>query len=184
MEDKICVICDDKYRPSYSKQLCCGRRCTAIIRAKKRVSNRIVKYCEVCGKKMLLPLSSAHRKYCSRECANIGRTTKVKKICEYCCKEYSVIKNRENKTKYCSRGCSDKAKRGAPNCICTQCGKPFHMKLSRQNKYERRLGFFCSKECFNKYKEKAYSGSGNHQHDLKGPLNASFKGNVISQKKS
>lgn len=182
MENKICIVCGKEYTPTYKRQQCCGRSCASTLRAKKLKALRIVKYCEVCGKKMYLPASSAQRKYCCRKCTDIGRTTKIKKVCEFCGKEYWVIKERENTSKYCSRKCSDEAKKGKPNCICTQCGKPFHMKMYSQLKYKRNLGFFCSKECLNKYKEKAYAGSGNHQYGLKGPLNASFNGMVIPKK--
>lgn len=182
MDNRKCIICGKEFMPTHTTQQCCCQKCAAILRGRNRKTERIIKYCEVCGKEMYLKPSKANTKYCCRECAEKGRTTQVKKICEYCGKEYYVIKSREKITKYCSRECSDKAKEGKPNCICTQCGKPFHMKPYLQNKYERHLGYFCCTECFNKYKETAYSGAGNHQYGLKGPLNDNFKGNIIPQK--
>lgn len=104
------------------------------------------------------------------------------KICENCGREFSVIKSRENTARYCCKKCSGEAKKSTPETKCSFCGKLFHMKKTQQNRYERNLGFFCSKECLNKAKKIAYSGSGNHQFGLKGSLNSSFKGEEIVTK--
>lgn len=149
------------------------------MKAEKQKANRLLKHCEVCGKEMYVTTANAGRKYCCRECADIGRTTLITKTCEICGIEFKVIRSRNKTAKYCSIECQNKALRGEDNCICTQCGKPFHMKQSRQKRYERNLGLFCSRECLSKYKEAAYSGSGNHQYGLKGPLNASFIDDIL-----
>ena len=182
METKICQYCGVEYTPSYSKQKYCSNKCASIVRANKCKANRIVKKCEVCGKEMYLKKSSSHIKYCSRECTYIGRNTQIEKVCEYCGKKYHVIESRDGSAKYCSRECADKALHGIKNCTCSQCGKKFHMKKSQKDRYDRNLGIFCSQECLNKYKKIAYSGSGNHQFGLKGPLNASFNGDITYKK--
>lgn len=182
MEKRRCIICDKEYLPTYKKQQCCSRKCAAIMRGNQQKSSRILKHCKVCGKEMYVDFSHKNRKYCCRKCADIGRTTLITKTCEVCGAEFKVIKCRDETAKYCSIKCQRKSLRGEENCICTQCGKSFHMKQSQQNKYERNLGLFCSKECFSEYKKKAYSGSGNHQYGLKGPLNASFINDVLLQK--
>ena len=68
------------------------------------------------------------------------------------------------------------------NVICTQCGKAFYMKPSQMSRYERREGFFCSKDCFYKHKSGYMTGENNHQWGLKGNLNASFKGGRIRKR--
>ena len=182
MEKKICINCGKEYLPTYDKQQCCCKKCAAIIKAEKQKANRVLKHCEVCGNDMYVIPARINKKYCCRKCADIGRTTKVKKICEYCGKEFSVINKRDNTAKYCCRNCADKAKIAKPNCTCTQCGKEFYMKKYQQDSYNRNLGYFCSRDCVTEYKRKAYLGSGNHQYGLQGPLNASYHGDVIPQK--
>ena len=104
----------------------------------------------------------------------------VKKVCEFCGKEFYVIKSREKTAHYCSKECSNKARKALPNCQCDVCGKEFHRKPSHISK-EPSLGNFCSVACLNKAKSTAYKGAGNHQYGLKGPLNASFiQGNTVT----
>lgn len=59
------------------------------------------------------------------------------------------------------------------NCTCPICGTKFHRKPFHINRFKH---CYCSKECANKAKSIAYSGSGDHQYGLKGPLNASWNG--------
>lgn len=103
----------------------------------------------------------------------------VEKICECCGNTFKVINCRKDTAKYCCRQCADKAKKVGPNVICSVCGKPFYMKTCQQLRYKRLLGLFCSRECLNKAKEIKYSGAGNPQYGIKGPLNSSFKGAEI-----
>lgn len=106
----------------------------------------------------------------------------VKKKCIICGKDFEVIPCRKDTAKYCSNECKNKGFKAEPNVICSTCGKAFHMKQNQQNRYNRNLGYFCSKECVNKAKTLAYSGEGNHQFGLKGDLNASFSGYETIQK--
>lgn len=182
MENKECIICGKAFTPLYTLQQCCCNSCASILRNRNRNTVKIVKCCEVCGKEMFLTTSNSKRKYCSRECADIGRTTQITKICEICGKEFSVIKCRKDSAKYCSTECQRKSLYAQDNCICPVCGKSFHIKPYHLKKYCNSLGSFCSRECLNAYKKQAYLGSGNHQYGLKGPLNASFKGNIILEK--
>ena len=59
------------------------------------------------------------------------------------------------------------------NCTCLICGTKFHRKPCH---VKRSKHCYCSKECVNKAKSILFSGSGNHQYGLKGPLNASWQG--------
>jgi len=107
---------------------------------------------------------------------------KVKKICNNCSSEYWVPTWRDDKSKFCSRKCSDEARRAKPNTKCTKCGTLFHMKEYSKKRYKRNHGFFCSRDCYSKYKSIAISGENNHQYGLKGHLNASFKGHKINKR--
>ena len=108
---------------------------------------------------------------------------KIKKVCENCGKEFEVFPCRSTKAKYCSRRCSDAAKKNNNlNCVCPICGKAFYRKPCHLKKYGRSLGVHCSRACLDIAKRTLYAGERNHQYGLKGPLNSSFKGFVISEK--
>lgn len=75
---------------------------------------------------------------------------------------------------FCSKKCEyEWRKSQSPlNCTCAYCGKQFHRKETHKRK---NIKNYCSTTCANKDKKIRYSGSGNHQHGLKGSLNASWK---------
>lgn len=83
----------------------------------------------------------------------------IKKICEYCGKEFTC-KPSENR-KYCCKDCSNKASKNKPNLknrsnkvkvICKVCGKVEYVTPSRAKKY-----VCCSKECMGKLNSQKYS---------------------------
>lgn len=100
-------------------------------------------------------------------------------ICKQCGKEFSVIPCRQDTAKYCSKHCANAGLHGENNCICEVCGKEFHRKPYHMKRYKHRT---CSKTCMNLLKSKLYTGEGNHQYGLRGPLNASFNGLEITRK--
>lgn len=102
----------------------------------------------------------------------------IEKTCQICGKSFNVQHWRKN-AKYCGKQCANAALRGKPNVVCTQCGKNFHIKQYQISRYERKHGFFCSKECYASFKKRAMIGIGNHQFGLKGNLNCSHKGAEI-----
>lgn len=67
-----------------------------------------------------------------------------------------------------------------PNCQCAVCGVKMYMKPYRQRRAKH--GVTCSKACSNLLKSQYSQGKGNHQYGLKGRLNASFRGEEISDK--
>lgn len=182
MDNRICINCGKEFTPTYSKQQCCGRKCAAIIKANKQKENRILKHCIVCGKEMYVTQVHSNQKYCCRKCADIGRTTTVKKKCEICGKEFEVIHARKDSAKYCSIKCQRESLKKENNCTCPQCGKEFHLKPYTLNRYGQSFGHYCSKECLNQARKTLMLGKKNHQFGLKGTLNSSFKGDVILQK--
>lgn len=93
-----------------------------------------------------------------------------------------VVPHWRPSAKYCSTDCQHKGRYATPNTICTNCGKPFHMKQYQKNKTPRSMGYFCSKQCTAEYRKTWFKGENNHQYGLKGSLNSSFKGEVLSRK--
>ena len=100
----------------------------------------------------------------------------VVKKCLFCGNEYVIPHWRIAKSKFCSRECSDKSKLANGNTVCTNCGKSFHMKDSAKRRYNRKIGFFCSKDCLSQYRKEYFKGANNHQYGKKGHLNKSFIG--------
>ena len=102
--------------------------------------------------------------------------------CVICDNEFKRSGKQALTAKTCSRKCMGELYKAKANTECTNCGESFHIKKSQKERYNRNLGFFCSKDCLNMYKVNAYSGEGNHQYGLKGHLNSSFKGDLIERK--
>lgn len=93
--------------------------------------------------------------------------------CKQCGEEF--IKHKKHKLgMFCSHSCGDLYRKwnNEPNCKCPVCGVDFYRKQSQIKKNKTSC---CGTECSNKYRKIAFSGKNNHQHGLKGKLNASFK---------
>lgn len=74
---------------------------------------------------------------------------KIKKICQYCGKEYYVEKSQENRTKFCSDKCFRANKNKRVEYNCDYCGKSFMITKSRVEQVERgeRKGLYCCSQC-------------------------------------
>lgn len=103
------------------------------------------------------------------------------KNCEHCGVVFTFPHWRISTAKFCSKECSSESKIAKANITCTFCGKLFHMKKSQQNKYKRSRGFYCSYNCQYTHLAELTKGDLNHQFGLKGELNSSFKGKIISR---
>lgn len=89
-------------------------------------------------------------------CNNTFNSTK-KITCSDYCKE---IYNKWNKP---------------PNTSCKECGVSFYLKPSR---IKRAKTIYCSQACHNIGKQEYMAGENNHQYNLKGELNSSFKDGI------
>lgn len=74
---------------------------------------------------------------------------KVRKICQYCGKEYFIQKSQEHRSKFCSDDCFRKNKNTQVEYNCDYCGKLFKVKKC---KYETTLNnpnkhLYCSSQC-------------------------------------
>lgn len=96
----------------------------------------------------------------------------IVKTCHACGKEFFVPRWRA-KAKYCSVSCQHEGRKATPNAKCPICGASFHAKPFHVKKYKI---VCCSMECSKEHRRQLMTGDGNHQHGLKGDLNASFKG--------
>jgi len=105
----------------------------------------------------------------------------IKKVCAMCGAEFEVPHWRMNKAKYCSTACQNQALHATANVVCGTCGKVFHLKKSAMERYPRTMGFFCSKKCASIARVDFMTGNKNHQFNLKGEKNDSFKGNEINK---
>lgn len=147
--------------------------------------------CEYCGKEFEAKQSSK-RKYCCKECSNLGRKGKkigtkverIKVVCATCGKEEYVLPCRAKNYHCCSVACLAKynSERYSQkiSCICPICGKEFKLKPYSYNRIKSTP--CCSKECASKLKETTFIGKNNHQYGLKGKLNASFKDRALPKK--
>lgn len=120
--------------------------------------------CQYCGKEFQRTAREYRRtvkinrpiKYCSRECANKGRDTRVEKSCPVCGKTFLVQGRLSNQNLSCSPECAQKRREKAHSpitIICKGCNKEFTVESSYYTTQEKRgqKVNFCSKECQNKY---------------------------------
>lgn len=97
--------------------------------------------------------------------------------CAICGKIEAVPEHRAKKYKTCSIEC--RSKLAAQNLTqkiktnCVVCGTELELKPFRLKRVKH--GITCSKECFAQRQKEVMAGERNHQHGLKGPLNASYK---------
>lgn len=105
------------------------------------------------------------------------------KKCLICEKEYTRYGKQSLVSKTCSFECLGKYNQAKPDTVCTYCGKEFHMKKYRKERYSRNFGYYCSKSCCGNDRKNKFTGDKNHQFNLKGHLNSSFKG-LETQKKN
>lgn len=73
---------------------------------------------------------------------------KIKKICQYCGKEYFVPEIQKNRSKFCSDSCFRKSRNTQVDYNCDFCGKTFKVIKS---KYDRAINnnkqLYCSAQC-------------------------------------
>ena len=99
--------------------------------------------------------------------------------CIICGKENYVVNTKKFPKDFCSYKCYEEWKKWnkEPNCTCAVCNKAMYIKLSRLQKNKN--GITCSKECSNKLKSEYMKGENNHQYNLIGDKNTSFKGKTL-----
>ena len=74
---------------------------------------------------------------------------KIKKICQYCGKEYYVSESQKDRSKFCSDKCFRANKNKRVEYNCDYCGKPFMVTKSRVDKVKlgEIKGLYCCSQC-------------------------------------
>jgi len=112
--------------------------------------NKTTIICQICGKEKIVYKSVAKRgvKYCSRDCANKGMTTKKTVPCVICGRTLIKKPSTPNK-RFCSKVCMGVWQLGQARNpktgeikTCEHCGKEYYIQKSRADKSQ-----FCSKHC-------------------------------------
>ena len=99
--------------------------------------------------------------------------------CKICGKENYPVDTKKFPKDFCSYKCYEEWQKfnKEPNCKCAVCGRSMYLKPSRLKRVKN--GITCSKECANKLKAQYMREENNHQFELTGDKNASFKGKDI-----
>ena len=108
----ICECCGKEYYSYKANSNYCSMEC-------KRADNDRYIACEFCGKKIKVTKAREQKYkngeikhiYCSKKCTDQAHTTKVKKFCKHCGKEFYIGKCFENIQKFCSFECYNLYKR-------------------------------------------------------------------------
>lgn len=114
------------------------RKCCALKRWERDKNPPLT--CPICNKTFSWRHSTSRwpRKYCSKECFEIGRAAKVEKICPACKKPFSVPRSNANRYNFCSIACSGSR---ALVSNCKRCGKEFRYSRTQPERT------YCSEEC-------------------------------------
>ena len=111
--------------------------------------SKVKRVCPICGKVFYAYPSYIKRGrgiYCSKECKDVGKSTKIERICPVCGKIFYVKPSYIKKGGgiYCSRDCWGIGKTTKIEKICPICGKVFY---TIPSKIEMGGGIYCSREC-------------------------------------
>lgn len=123
---------------------------------------KVAQKCKNCGKEFITNACWVKRgrgKFCSRECADIGRSNKVKLTCANCGVKFQVPQSLKNR-KFCSKKCKydymkgEKHPRYAKRIkkSCAFCGKEYKVVPSKEDSK------YCSKKCKSKDLIGKYTG--------------------------
>jgi very-short-patch-repair endonuclease len=163
LASRNCLICGASFQPAQDNQIYCSMPCYRqscrgrVIRSKPKVMTE----CRECGKEFPLRSPSALKRgkglYCSPGCqyaAIRNRTTRIKRNCLMCGKEYGMKRSGCETSVYCSVKCrgshqhllwEEAHPNGKPlvQLLCPVCDRTFEVSpwLARHNRK------FCSFEC-------------------------------------
>lgn len=108
---------------------------------------KVRKICLKCGKEFeVKPSRETTAKYCSPQCRDISKRTRIPRKCEICGNEFYVkpSKYAKGNGRFCSRECSAKGQILKVKKVCQWCGKEFEIPPAWVRKGE---GKYCSKAC-------------------------------------
>lgn len=117
---------------------------------RRKITNGVIIHCLQCNKQQYVSKCMQSRKFCSVRCKGDHMTSKYKLACEYCFKEFSVIKSRFNTAKYCSHACQGAINYTSFTCIvCSKTKLVWSSRVKDSKKY-------CSVQCANTGKKKDF----------------------------
>lgn len=112
--------------------------------------------CKTCGEGFTCPPSAvkAGRKYCSRKCADKGRSleARVALNCDHCGETFELLRFEAKTRKYCSLGCANEDHISKTALTCPTCGDSFNVKKSHASRRK-----YCSLECRHTRDESAHT---------------------------
>ena len=106
---------------------------------------------------------------------------KILTQCDYCGKNLLITKSQQKRNKhfFCNSDCFKAyQKRNQVELICPICKTIFYRKKSWVSRLKNVDNATCSKECFSKLKSINFTGENNHQYELTGDKNASWKSDI------
>lgn len=162
---KTCEQCGREFHADRHTTRYCSQACHF-------AAHRVTRQCETCGVEFTVTCKTARRKaakYCSLECAHIGRKDPSKRTgytCEWCGKEFEDWTYRQRR--FCSAECqgyginANRPKRGKdPQYYATKhceiCGKLFERHRNYIDKAR-----FCSYDCMNYWMSHYRRGPNHH----------------------
>lgn len=134
----FCVVCGKPFSPHYKKELsqvCCSAQCSGTYRKgrphhRRRLYGKFDITCGYCKK--VFKVEGNRRdtaKYCSKDCANAGRSTKEERTCQHCSATFRTHRcyTLRNGGKFCSRQCWKDSIESVFRTVkssgrCTRCG--------------------------------------------------------------
>jgi len=127
-----------------------------LIKPKKR----LIKICELCGKKFEVLPSEDYRKFCSHKCADTYNAKKRREnqkqhVCKQCGKVFWTPHSQ--KGSFCSKKCQILNQKNGEIRLCLICGKSFYA-------YKKSKQKTCSKECGRKLVQKITIGQIRSEH--------------------
>lgn len=140
--EKICPVCKKSFIRNDPNQKYCSWEC--YVQSKHTFISQ-EKICPICGKSFHTISENPTQIYCSRDCANKGKTFLDRnKTCPTCGKKFITPANNPYQI-YCCRDCAIKMRTLKKTKICPVCGKKFIPAKSRIN--------HCSISCAAKARE-------------------------------
>lgn len=136
---KNCLHCKQPFETPSANRKYCSRKCAAQVNSKARRTT-VTLNCAVCDKPFTAvpsEIENGYGKYCSRDCANVGKQKHEERTCRLCGKTFTTYPSDERQ--WCSWECY--LNRGKYHATCENCGKPFPTKPILKRK-------FCSQKCY------------------------------------
>lgn len=120
-----CLECgkQTEREPCFANRKFCNRQCSTRFnnRAKQKREVKVCPTCNVEFESLTCQQRHGRGKYCSRECANIGKKVTTSLVCEWCGGQYERHTCKASQSRYCGNAC--KALAGAERQAQREMGR-------------------------------------------------------------